>query len=48
MVIKKFHRNEGRDDFTSKTSIKLEAHALTKWGKQLVAEKHDLSLLSSA
>jgi len=36
MAIKKFHRNEGREDFTSKTSIKLDAHALTKWGRELV------------
>ncbi len=36
MAIKKFHRNEGREDFTSKTSIKLDAHALTKWGQELV------------
>jgi ribosome-associated protein len=36
MAIKKFHRNEGREDYTSKTSIKLDAHALTKWGKELL------------
>ena len=36
MAIKKFHRNEGREDYTSKTSIKLDAHALTKWGQELL------------
>lgn len=35
MAIKKYHRNEGREDYTSKTSIKLDAQEITKWGQQL-------------
>lgn len=42
MAIKKFHRNEGREDYTSKTSIKLDAHALTKWGKELLLLQESL------
>jgi ribosome-associated protein len=36
MAIKKYHRNRGEEDYTSKTSIKLDAKAIKKFGQELV------------
>lgn len=36
MAIKKYHRNRGEEDYTSKTSIKLDAQVIKKFGQELV------------